>query len=196
MNAAFLLMSSAFVAGADAPPAAPVAAAPAAHVAPCCAIPAPCSDGCARRGLFAHLKGWGHRHDCDACGRKHDCNTCGHKRDHCATPCATHHVFHGFTTAAHCGGCDACGVERHGWGSGPGLLSRLKAKFGHNGCCEAPCGVAGGCALPPVPGGPVPAAPGAPEKMPAPGKGTTKDPKGSAQVVPGLSPVAAGTSPF
>lgn len=188
MNAAFLLMSSALVTGADpqaAPAAAPPAAAvvaPAPHAAPCCAIPAPCSDACARRGLFAHMRLWGHRDDCG----------CGH-RDRC-----DRHVFHGFTTAGPCNtGCDPCGVERHGWGSGPGLLSRLRAKFGHRDCCDAaPCCPTPSCAVPPIPGGAPPVAPPvAPEKMPAPAK-DKKDPKGTAQVVPGLSPVAAGGSPF
>lgn len=194
MNASFLLMSSALLTGADpqaAPPAA-VVTAPAAYASPCCALPGPCSDACARRGLFAHLHPWGH-HGC-GCGRQHDCNPCGHQREHCA-----HAVFHGFTTAAPCNSCcDSCGVERHGWGSGPGLLSRLRAKFGHKECCDsAPCCATPSCALPPIPGAAPPAAPpAAPEKMPAPGKSTVKDPKGSAQLVPGLSPVAAGRSPF
>lgn len=174
MNAAFLLMS--FVAGADAPPAA--VAAPVVQAAPCCAAPA--CGGCdvCKPNLLDRIK---------ALCKKKDCG--------CAAP-AQRTVFHGFTTAAPCGGCDPCATERHGWGSGPGLLTKLKAKFAHTGCCDAPCGAPGGCALPPVPGG-VPTVPGAPpEKMPAPGKSTTADPKGSALLIPGLSPLAAGKSPF
>ena len=188
MNAAFLLLSSALVPGAGpqaAPPVVPPLAAvvaPAPHAAPCCAVAAPSSDACARRGLFAHLNLGGHRRDC-GCG------------DRCA-----HNVFHGFTTAAPCNSCcDSGGIERQGWGSGPGLLSRLRAKFGHKECCDAApaCCATPSCAVPPIPVAPPPVTPppATPEKMPAPAK-DKKDTSGTIRVVPGLSPVAKGGSPF
>lgn len=183
MNTAYLLMSSVLVSGADpqTPPGAgvPVMVGPVAHAAPCCAVPA---DGCSRRGLFSHLNLWGRKNDGDCREQK----------------CDKHGVFHGFTTAAPCNGCDTCGgIERHGWGSGPGLLSRLKAKFGQKDCCEAAACAVPSCALPPIPGAvPSVVPPIAPEKMPAPGKGVVSDPKGSAHLVPRLSPIATGGSPF
>jgi hypothetical protein len=169
VNAALFLMS--VVAGADtqAPPPPPPPAhhhpAPApivapGHPAPCGGCGAPCGDPCAdncrgRDGLLVRLKARFARN-------KHDCG--------CDAP-----VYTGFTTAC----CDPC--ERHGWGSGPGLFSRLRGKFKKGGdCCDPcdPCGATGqwtagypGCALPPFPGTATPPPPPtAPKDMPKPKK--------------------------
>lgn len=193
MNAAFLLMSS-LVAGADTPPAAaapapaaPLVSAPVLGCGGCgsgsCATGIcggagdPCPYG--KPGLFTRLK-----------------NKFSGKCDECLP---SKPVSVGFTTAA----CDPCHDSK------PGLFGRLKAKFAgkhHNdGACDTLCGggigsaccgsspLLGGCALPPVPGAPVPAAPAAPPaQMPIPGKEGAAPAKNPASIgLPG-SPLASG----
>lgn len=183
MNASMLLLTSAWMAGADAAPA-PVAApapyaAPAPVVGGCASCGAPaCDAGCdpcaAKPGFFSKLKAKFAKSDCG-------CDPCAH---HAHKP-----VFSGFTTSA-CDTCDPCGK--------PSLLDKLKAKFAKSGCHDAcapacatgGCGSAGGCALPAVPGAVTPAVPTeTPKEMPKP---TT--PKTTQLTVPPIvvTPVGGG----
>lgn len=192
MNAAFLLLSSALTTGADPVPAAapaPLMSAPLLGCGGCgsgsCAtgICGGASDPCpyGKPGLFTRLKN-------RLSGK---CNEC----------LPTKPVSVGWTTSA----CDSCHDSK------PGLFSRLRAKFsgghGNRGACDTLCGsvglsgccgssspLLGGCALPPVPGTPVPTTPAAPPaQMPTPQKeGTT--PK-TISTIP-ASPLAVSGSRF
>jgi hypothetical protein len=213
VNAAFLLMSSTLVAGADSPPVAAPAPAPVivqpaptwpspaygvpgggcsncagTGIAPGCSDPCPCEG---RKGLFSRLRGRDNECDC--------------------SPKERRRLFHGFTTSA----CDDCGSGRDG------LLSRLRAHF-HKGddCCDSGCSTVGGCgapalggcALPPVPSYSAPVAPSiapapapteAPKQMEkeAPKASGTKNvshslPAPTALPVPAIPILANSKSPF
>ncbi len=208
MNAAFLLMSSTLVAGADTPPPAPAPAPAVAQPAPTwpspaygvpaaaggCSSCAPgfapgCSDPCPceKTGLFARLR---NRGGCD-CGAPES------KKKH--------GIFHGFTTSASCDSCD---------GGRGGLFSRLHSHLGRGqgdcGCDGGWAGPAswggpfvGGCALPPAA---APAAPAAPTEAPKPmekpkepakttGSGSARLPAPS-PVTPSIPVLAGAKSPF
>ena len=174
MNAAFLLVTSAWLAGADpAPPAKPIPA-PVASPAPALA-PAPayasgscssggcdtcgdaCSSGCGKHSFFSRLKGHGHKKGC-GCEEVSSCSTCAAPAPVATTSC--------------CSSCDTCGdpcARKHG-----GFLKGLFAKHGHKGCgCEtAACDSCGATTSAPAawPAAPAPLAPGKPagEPLPAP----------------------------
>jgi hypothetical protein len=142
MNA-LLLMTSTFVAGADAPAAAPLAPAPAA-VAGCgagcdsgCAASEPC---CSKSGLLDRLKGRMacHKHAKDCCASAPTCAPAAAPQ--CCAPAAP--------AAASC--CDSCASPR------PNLLDRCRAKMAskkHKGdCCAPACDTCGAApAVTPVP---------------------------------------------
>ncbi len=196
MNAALLLLSSAWVAGADTPPpaaaapapvmAAPAWPAPAGGCADCAAGPCPgASDPCPceKKGLFGKKKKGG---GCD-----------------CSAPEPRKGIFHGFTTAA----CDGCG--------GGHLFGKLKSKFHHGGYdvgyggydagwgggCGAPAWggapAVGGCALPPVPGtAPLLPPATAPQQMPQPANPPKSNGTGSSAYLPLPSAVAPAGGPI
>jgi hypothetical protein len=163
VNAAIVLMTSAWMAGADpAPPTipAPTPAPGAIQAAPIGAPLSSCGNGCGAGCSGAH----------DECPRivgerpnllsklrskfgGSGCNTCGP-------------VYTGFTTA----GCDPCvGGSKHATGlfsGGGGLFSRWRSRSAWGGDCCDPCisghsylGAPAGCSLPPSHNGAVPAAP-------------------------------------
>jgi hypothetical protein len=187
VNAAFLLVTTAWIAGADTaapttPPApAPTAAAPVHSIgtggyAGCggCAS-CGCDSCCESEGFFSRLKGRFHRSECGCgCesegffskmkGRLHHGGDCG-----CDTGCGG------------CGGCDTgCG---HGGGFGERLRGLFHRGGGDCGCCDT-CGGCGG-AISPVPGGtmkaePIPPPKETPKKLPS---GEEKK-GGSVQLIP------------
>lgn len=136
MNAAILLVTSAWLAGQDAPPpAAKPAPPPPAHAAPAPAAPSACCDSgcdscCESGGFFARLRGWFHRHD-DCCDT---CDTGGH---HAAPPPPP--PAHKESCAASCGD-DCCGG---------GFLARLRGWFHrHDSCDECATDCCGTAAAP------------------------------------------------
>lgn len=162
MNAAFLLVTTAWLAGADAAPAAP-AAAPATTSA-CCGNPCDSCGGAHAwkskfSGMFNHGCGCESscKSSCDTChvsvfdklkARMHSCNDCNTCKPACHTTCKP-------ACKPACNTCDSCG----GLGS---LKARFSAKFHHG--CDTCCGSA-------APAGtkmePIPAPKGdAPKKMP------------------------------
>ena len=125
MNAAFLLVTTAWIAGADtAAPAAPTTPPPAAAAvhsvgtggcASCGGCTScGCDTGCEHESLFSKLKARFHRSDC---GCNTGCNTCNT-----------------------CNACDTCCEHES-------FFSKLKARFHHGDCgCDTGCGTCGGCA--------------------------------------------------
>lgn len=193
MNAAFWLVTTAWIAGADtAPSAAPRAAAPA-PAAPVAAYSGcsgcggdcgGCGGGCVEsccghESWWSRLRGRMHRHSC--------CESC------CETACApacescgcgnAHWGGHG------CGGCDTCGCGHSG-----GLLGRLRGRH-HHGCCAeeccgTSCGDCGGCSgygsAAPVA---VPATPAKPKGESIPAPKPKEMPRGEVmQPVPSINP--------
>jgi len=154
MNA-LLLMTSSFMAGADAPAAAPAAPA-AAAVAGCsdgcgsgCAASEPC---CSKSGFLDRFKGrmGGHKHSNDCCAAAPTCAPA--PAPQCCAP-----------AAASC--CDSCATPR------PNLLDRCRAKMAsrkHKGDCCAPacdsCGAAPAVTPSPTPST-LPPAPMGPKKV-------------------------------
>jgi hypothetical protein len=179
VNAAILLMGSAWMAGAETaqpPPAAmPAPGAPvaayggAAYGGGCAGCGAPagcCDDGCGKKhGLLNR----GNRGGGGGLFGKHhkggDCGCAPAPAPCCAAPAPvyTAPVYTGFTTAC----CDPCGGgDKHG------LFSKMNGRFGHHrnkgGCCDTGCATA--CASPcatPLPAG----------AAPPPPPGTTTPPK-------------------
>ena len=173
MNAAFLLVTTAWLAGADpAPPAplpatpAPAATAPAPAPAASCGTCGSCSES---EGLLAKLRARLHKDTCD---------TCAPAPKYAPAPC--------FTPAPKCDVCE-----------GPSLLDRIKAKMHKDECgCQGSCGSACdapslldrlkarfhkddcgcGCAAAVVP---PPAKPAEPLKMPKEGEPGKKLPEGT-----------------
>ena len=164
MNAAFLIMSSAALAGADPTPP------PAAHHAP---VVVSGTGGCSNCGTPAYTS------DCGGCkpsildrlksrfGKKsHDCG--------CAPACAPAPVC----APAPCNSCPTSVASR------PNLFDKLKSRWGckkHHGPSCDPCGATtvGGCASP-LPAGAVPVTPGTaipPKEMPKPKDVKPVDPK-------------------
>jgi hypothetical protein len=154
VNAAFLLVTSAWLAGQAAPPPATATPMPppgyAAHapaVGSGCCNTGGCDTGggeCCGGGFFARLRGWFCRHD--------DCNdTCSTGCGHAAAP----------AHAATCGCEEECG--------GGGLLARLRAWFHRGGCEEECCGAASNCCgTAPHAAGAAPMPPRPPEQIKAP----------------------------
>jgi hypothetical protein len=162
VNAAFLLVTTAWVAGAEAPADQKQAAPPAQTApAPVYSVGAGCSgcggcDSCGcgcgyeSEGLFSKLKGLFHRGGGD-CGCGCESHTShfggfGHHKSDCG--CAS--------CGSSCDACDSCG------GHGGGFRERLRGLFhrgGDCGCgCDTGCGGCGGCGgvLTPIPGGTMP----------------------------------------
>jgi hypothetical protein len=150
VNTAFLLISSAALAGADPMPAPHPAAVVVSGTG--CSNCAPASDCCSKAGLFDRIKG-------RLGGRKaHDCGAPACAPAPAPVPCAP------ACAPAPCGP-KSC-ADR------PNLLDTLKARWGskHGPCCD-PCGAThvSGCAAP-LPAGAAPVVPGtgAPKEMPKP----------------------------
>jgi hypothetical protein len=174
VNAAFLLVTSAWLAGQAAPPPPAQPAYPPAHAHPAPAAPTASSaccdtgcDSCCEGGLLARLRGWFRRRDdcCDTCG--------GHPQ-----PAPSYHDH----------GCqDECGCR-------PGLLDRLRGWFHRGDCCDG--GAADCCATAAAPSAHV--MPRPPEQIQAPKsteppkempKGTTNG-AGIIMPQPGLAPAS------
>jgi hypothetical protein len=165
VNAAFLLVTTAWFAGADAAPsatAAPATTTPATVVAPgavgaagalgggsCCgggaAYGGGCCDSCcdtccAKQGCLAKMKARMHRNSCcDCCNT---CNTCG--TTCCNTGCGGGHGggcgSNYASSCGTCGGCcETCCCPKQG------LCARLKAKMHSSNCCNTCCDTCGGC---------------------------------------------------
>ena len=186
MNAAFSLVTTACLAGADsAPPAAKAAPAPAAPaaVSSCdgCASDSCCEESCLRRLLnrFRH----------SSCG----CDTCDSCKPACPTSCqpacptscdsCCDSGHRGLFSRFHSSSCDCCGsTSSSSCGCGDcgceeGLLKRLCNRFRHRDCCDTcstcnGCGTAAAPAAAPAPKAETIPAPKSkpPEKMPE-GKG-------------------------
>ncbi len=212
MNATFLLLSTAWIASADAAPAPAMTPAPVVVTSTGCngcgSVSAPSysmasscdSSPCGpRMGLFARLKAKLHssRSHChhSSCAAPTSCApacaapapvACAAPAPcapACGTPLISQPLFTGFTTSA-CG----CGSSKIG------LLDRLRAKFKHSSSCDA-CGSGStssqiSMASSPCSVGPAmvaPAAPASPPKeMPAPAKEDPKkeDPKNKTTQAP------------
>jgi len=198
VNAAFLLVTTAWFAGADA--AAPAKAAPAPAPAPAAVAPASsccggnsgtCDtgcDSCCKESLFSKLKGHFHKSCdcCETCAPAPTCNTCdtcckeshfsklkGHFHKSCDTcnTCAP-------APAPTCNTCDTCCKES--------LFSKLKGHF-HKSCCDT-CDTCGTAA--PAPAG---AMPKAGESIPAPkdANPAKKMPEGKQTQLIAPQPIAA-----
>ena len=211
MNAAFLLMTTACLAGADAAAPAPAPANPAPAAAPVYSVG---TGGCGGGGCSS----------CGTCGG--GCDTCGGESEgflsklkarfhrasssDCGCGCETESHFSKFTAHGHtssCGcdsGCGGCGssCDTCGGHSGGGLREKLHGLFnrGHDSCgCESSCSSCGGCAgggcgtvvTSPLPGGTMPKETlgqpkEEPKKLPS-GDKTTPDKEkkpGSVQLIP------------
>ncbi len=175
MNAAFLIMSSAALAGADpAPPAHPPAAPMVVSGAGCnnCGAPAGCCDK--KPGLLDRIKS-----RLGGIGKKaHDCG-CAPAPAPCAAPAP----------------CNTCGAADR-----PNLFDKLKSRWGSKKSnCGPTCDPCGAAHLtpPPATGGTTP-----PTEMPKPKDEKPKEtPKGgnssSIPPIPTVPPIAgAGTSPY
>jgi hypothetical protein len=196
VNAAFLLVTTAWIAGADAaPPPAPAAkaAAPVYSVGTAGGCGAAgcggcsscgCDSCCESEGFFSRLKGHFHRSSCDCgCesegffsrlkGRFHHGDDCG-----CDTGCGS------------CGSTCDSGCGGHSFG----LRDRLRGLFHRGddcGCCDSGCGgCASGGVITPVPAGGMKGEPIGPPKE-GPKKLPSGDVKkgGSAQLIPQSSGV-------
>ena len=140
MNAAFLVLTTAWLAGAEAAPAAPpknppATAAPAGSCSGSCGA---CCDSCGRERLIDRLRSRFHRGDCcDSC-KPAKCDSCCERerlidrlrsrfhRGDCCDSCKSS-----------CGACNDCGCGRER------LIDRIRARFHRNGCCDDCCGSAG-----------------------------------------------------
>jgi len=138
MNAAFLLVTTVWLAGADpvpekAPPPAPApaTAAPAAPAPAPCAGCGACGSCCESEGFLAKLRARFHKDTCDTCA---PAPCCAPAPKYAPAPC--------FTPAPKCASaCDTC--------DGPSLLDRIKARLHKDDCgcaptcgCQATCGSA------------------------------------------------------
>jgi hypothetical protein len=163
MNLAFVLVTSAWLAGADA--ADKPAAQPAAPAHPAVAAPFHngCGSGCGSCSDSCCEEGWGKRFRNRLRGlfRKDDC--CESSCDSCQAPKIK------WNSGSSCGSCCDSGCD-----SG-GLFSRLRAKFRRNDCCDSCgsscCGSNGGTVIHGAPGAPATTAPkgesiGEPKQMP------------------------------
>jgi hypothetical protein len=171
VNAAFLLVTSAWLAGGDAAAAAPVAAtaAPIVSSAPCSSCGGSSSYGgcnscdsgcgCEKEGFFARLRAkFARGGECgcgcesaSSCGCAAAAPTCGCEKEgffsrlkgrfHRESECGC--ASAPVQTSCGCASTSACGCE-----SGPSLWERLKGRFHHSECgCESGCnsGCNSGC---------------------------------------------------
>ena len=212
MNAAYLVLTTAWLAG-DAPaapapaPAAPVVSAPTGGGCGggCGSATDSCCDtGCGKQGLFSKLKAKFHKNEC-GCEAAPTCCAPAPVKQHChsapaPTCCAP--VQH-----QACDTCnEGCGKQK--------LCDRIKAKFRkHDSCgCESSCGGGSSCGCggsgvvggynaapavaPNAEGIPTPPNPGAaPRKMPTPGTGSVMN--GVPMIVtPVVAPRLSSEQPF
>jgi len=156
VNAAFLLVTTAWLAGADAaakpatpqaPPATPQAPSAAPYAAPggytgCCGGCDSCGDECCHGGLLSRLRGMFHKDCCDTCSTCNTSNTCN--------TCTT--------TTTTCGSCDTCCESK--WSKFRGWFRK-----GHD-CdtCDSCNSCGGGVIAAPAPSAAVPKG----EPIPAP----------------------------
>jgi hypothetical protein len=154
VNAAFLLVTTAWLAGADAAPgAAPapatvVAAPVAAPVVGSCGCGTSCGCECCEEGWFARFRRrcggmFNHHNECGC----ETCNTCAPAPTCCAPAktwgnCCESGCGHawGHRWKSSCESSCDCGCEDHSWGH------RLRGWFHRGGGCETECGCGGGCA--------------------------------------------------
>ncbi len=223
MNAAFLLVTTAWIAGADAPPPAapPPAAAPVYSVGhggcagggcgTCggCTTCGGCDSCCESEGLLSKLKGLFHRNDCGCgCDSGCGCESEGllsrfkHRSDCCCSTGCGCTTGCGYTTGCGCGNsCDTCGS----FGGGR-LRDKLRGLFNHGDCGCDTCGTCGGCAggcgtITTVPLKPEPL--GKPKVEPKKLPSGDQPPKGNVQLIPqpidtpdlNIAPTS-GKSPF
>ncbi len=215
MNAAFLLVTTAWLAGADpALAAAPAKPAPVPVAAPAPLMPAPiaapagddgcgcdsCCEECGGHKLFGKLKGMFHRgHGCEeSCGCD-TCNTCetghGHKLWGHKSECGCEGSC-GATTSCGCG--DECGCGGHK------LSGKLRGLFHHKSDCDCGCDSGCGCGAAAAPMGapgtisttPLPGGMRAPEPIAPPREAHKKMPSGETKPkqVQAIEPVPA--SPY
>jgi hypothetical protein len=173
VNAAYLMLTTAWLAGADPAPA------PAAPAAPVVSAPigGGCGGGCGcatdacceKEGFFAKLKAKFHKNDC-GCGCEQAPTCCAPKPVCCPAPkpvcCPAPAPTCCHAAPVSCG-CDECK---------PSLCERIKAKFkkskdcgcdsGCGGCSTCGGGVIGGAPAEAIPAKPAPGA--APQAMPKP----------------------------
>ena len=115
MNATFVLLTTAWLSGAEAAPHAPPPAAPAVTAASS-ACDCACDDGCCKESWFSKLKRkWGRKH-CDECDTCNTCNTC-EKHDTCNDcydrPSWWDRVRAKFHKHSCCDACDSCASCGH-----------------------------------------------------------------------------------
>ena len=189
MNAAFLMLTTAWMTGADP---APAAAAPAAPVV------STSMGSC--NGGYGNYGGCGSTSDCCEHQRRKLCDRLKGRKHHndcceAAPACAPVHQapVHYAAPAASCGCEDTC--------KKPGLCARLKGKFHrHNDCCDTGYGYNGGCggAYGTIGGTaePIPAAPKPATGQPMPSKPTSTTPITMSGVITNVTPVGAPASPF
>lgn len=167
MNAAFLLVTSAWLAGGQAPttPATPMptGAPPAAQVAPApaygggcsscgssyggCGCSSGCND-CEKPGLLDRLRARFAKNEC-GCGCAPTCSSCAPAPVYHATP-----TFHGSSCGSCCSSCSSCdSCDR------PSFFERLRARFHRDsdcgcscdsGCATGGCSSCGAAPLPPA----------------------------------------------
>jgi hypothetical protein len=187
VNAAFLIMSSAALAGADPAPTPPPPAAPVVVSGTGCSnCGAPAYSGCCGSSkvsfwdrLKSRFSGFGKkRHSCE-CAPAPACNTCA------PAPVYTY-------APAPAAACDTCGCGA----SRPNLFDRLKERWGSKKhACGPTCDACSASAYPATPVAPAPGSPTPPDKMPAPPE---KKPGANASYVPQPMPGVSlvGNSPY
>jgi hypothetical protein len=175
VNAAVLMLTSAWMVGADPAPApgspAPFSAGPACTGGGC----SPACDSCAKPGLFSRLRAGLHRSSCGcesapACGA---CNTC-------ARVGLWAKLKDRFSHKNSCGTCNTCGGDTCGR---TGMLTRLRERFSHKNSCGTCSTCASGAIVP--------------EVVPDPKDPKKEMPKGgvsSMPVQPIVTPVSNSTS--
>ncbi len=171
MNA-LLLVTSAWLAGADPtpPPAkpAPAPAAAPANFSGSCGCSTDCGCGCEEEGFWARLRGRFHRHHCEeSCSPCSTCNTCNTYK-----PCSTCNSCSTWAVHNACE-CDSCGSSFGG--RLRGLFSRHHNECGCDTGCNS-CGCGSGGQIWTAPAGATPSKmPPAGEQIPAP-KAKTEGP--------------------
>jgi len=193
VNAAFLLVTTAWLAGADpvaapAAPAAPATAAPAVVSSSSCNSCGSCGDACCDSGhtLCGRLKGLFASHRHDSCG---SCETCAAPAPKCCAPAPKP------CCPAPAPACNSCGTSHDSCGCGS-FGGRLRGLFHRtSSCCEttacSDCGAAPATA--PAPAGkaePIPA----PKEAPAQKMPNSAPPAKSVQIItPESAPIPVST---
>jgi hypothetical protein len=199
VNAAYLMLTTAWLAGADPVPVTPAPAAPvvAAPIGGGCGGGCGCATDacCEKEGLFARLKAKFHKNECcepapTCCAPKPVC--CAPKPVCCPAPkpvcCAP------APTCCHAAPTCGCGCEE----PRVKLWDKIKAKFHKNDCCESSCSSCGcgGAAVPTAaPIEAIPAKPNAGQAMPKPMGGSAMM-NGGMIVTPVVAPRLTNEQPF